>query len=95
MPSIESSASRLYAIPGTPPDLLQPPKGDAFYPRNEFALKIDAEQQPPYFEVSKTHKAATWLLAPQAPEVTPPEEIQKRWKKFEELKRAKEVKDNE
>ncbi|MGX4763110.1 ABC transporter ATP-binding protein [Holzapfeliella sp. JNUCC 72] len=95
MPSIEGSSSRLYAIPGTPPDLLTPPKGDAFYPRNEFALKIDAEQQPPYFEVSKTHKAATWLLAPQAPEVTPPEEIQKRWQKFEELKRAKEVKDNE
>ena len=41
-----------------------------FYPRNEFALQIDAEQQPPFFDVSPTHKAATWLLDPQAPKVT-------------------------
>ncbi|EOT30683.1 ABC transporter ATP-binding protein [Enterococcus saccharolyticus subsp. saccharolyticus ATCC 43076] len=84
MPTLEGTGDRLYAIPGTPPDLLAPPVGDAFYPRNEFALKIDAEQQPPFFEVSPTHKAATWLLAPQAPPVTPPEEIQIRWAKFKE-----------
>ncbi|EOT49472.1 MULTISPECIES: ABC transporter ATP-binding protein [Enterococcus] len=84
MPTLENNGERLYAIPGSPPDLLQPPVGDAFYPRNEFAMQIDAEQQPPFFDVSPTHKAATWLLAPQAPKVTPPEEIQIRWKKFRE-----------
>ena len=72
-----------------PPDLLQPPKGDAFYPRNEYALKIDAEKQPPFFEVSPTHKAATWLLALQAPKVTPPKEIQIRWAKFAEKNQIK------
>lgn len=87
MPSLDGSEDRLYAIPGSPPDLLQPPKGDAFYPRNEYALKIDAEKQPPFFEVSPTHKAATWLLAPQAPKVTPPREIQIRWAKFAEKNR--------
>lgn len=83
MPTLDDT-DRLYAIPGTPPDLLQPPKGDAFYPRNEYALKIDTEKVPPFFEVSPTHKAATWLLAPQAPKVTPPAGIQKRWEKFRE-----------
>jgi oligopeptide transport system ATP-binding protein len=84
MPTLEGTGDRLYAIPGSPPDLLDPPTGDAFYPRNEFALQIDAEQQPPFFDVSPTHKAATWLLAPQAPKVTPPDEILIRWKKFQE-----------
>lgn len=79
MPTLEETDEQLYAIPGSPPDLLDPPKGDAFYPRNEFALKIDAEEAPPYFQVSPTHVAATWLLAPQAPKVTPPAEIQRRW----------------
>ncbi len=84
MPTLESTGKRLYAIPGSPPDLLKPPTGDAFYPRNEYAMKIDTEKEPPFFNVSPTHKAATWLLAPQAPEVIPPEEIQIRWKKFKE-----------
>lgn len=82
MPTLESENDRLYAIPGSPPDLLDPPKGDAFYPRNEFALKIDAELEPPFFELSDTHKAATWLLAPQAPVIAPPAEIQRRWNIF-------------
>ena len=82
MPILDSENDRLYAIPGSPPDLLNPPKGDAFYPRNEFALKIDAEMAPPFFELSATHKAATWLLAPQAPTVNPPAEIQRRWEIF-------------
>lgn len=86
MPTLENNGERLYAIPGSPPDLLKPPKGDAFYPRNEYALKIDAEQAPPFFDVSPTHKAATWLLAPQAPKVTPPLEIQNRWAKFQAKK---------
>lgn len=88
MPTLEGGEERLYAIPGSPPDLLQPPKGDAFYPRNEFALKIDTEEAPPYFDVSKTHKAATWLLAPQAPKVTPPAEIVRRWEIFKEKQEA-------
>jgi oligopeptide transport system ATP-binding protein len=82
MPTLESENDRLYAIPGSPPDLLDPPKGDAFYPRNEFALKIDAELEPPFFALSDTHKAATWLLAPQAPVIAPPAEIQRRWDIF-------------
>lgn len=88
MPTMDGGEERLYAIPGSPPDLLQPPTGDAFYPRNEFALKIDTEQAPPYFDVSPTHKAATWLLAPQAPKVTPPAEIQRRWEIFKEKQKA-------
>ena len=82
MPTLESENDRLYAIPGSPPDLLDPPKGDAFYPRNEFALKIDAELEPPFFELSDTHKAATWLLAPHATVIAPPAEIQRRWDIF-------------
>lgn len=89
MPTLDNNGERLYAIPGSPPDLLDPPKGDAFYPRNEFALKIDAEKEPPYFEVSPTHKAATWLLAPQAPKITPPAEIVRRWNIFKEKQAAK------
>ena len=84
MPTLDTKNQQLYAIPGSPPDLLNPPKGDAFYPRNEYALKIDAKKQPPFFKLSKTHQAATWLLAPQAPKVTPPAEIQRRWAIFEE-----------
>ncbi|KEK24822.1 ABC transporter ATP-binding protein [Bacillus gaemokensis] len=78
MPSLEGSEAELYAIPGTPPDLLKPPKGDAFAPRNPQALKIDFEMEPPFFKVSDTHYAATWLLHEQAPEVQPPEVVQKR-----------------
>ena len=88
MPTLDSANERLYAIPGSPPDLLNPPKGDAFYPRNEYALQIDAEEEPPFFELSKTHQAATWLLAPQAPKVEPPEEIKRRWEIFEEKQKA-------
>ncbi|KFN13195.1 ABC transporter ATP-binding protein [Bacillus pseudomycoides] len=78
MPSLDGSEAELYAIPGTPPDLLKPPKGDVFAPRNPQALKIDFEMEPPFFKVSDTHYAATWLLHEQAPEVQPPEVVQKR-----------------
>ncbi|MBF8808490.1 MAG: ABC transporter ATP-binding protein [Enterococcus lacertideformus] len=88
MPTLDSENNRLYAIPGSPPDLLNPPKGDSFYPRNEYALQIDAEQEPPFFELSHTHKAATWLLAPQAPSVEPPTEIKRRWEIFKEKQTA-------
>ncbi|MGF9965175.1 ABC transporter ATP-binding protein [Bacillus rhizoplanae] len=78
MPSLDGEEEELYAIPGTPPDLLKPPKGDAFAARNPQALKIDFEMEPPLFKVSDTHYAATWLLHEDAPKVEPPEIVQKR-----------------
>jgi oligopeptide transport system ATP-binding protein len=82
MPSLDTKDDELYAIPGSPPDLLDPPKGDAFAPRNEYALKIDLEKQPPMFKVSDSHYAATWLLHPDAPKVEPPEAVKKRMQQF-------------
>ncbi|MCG4284097.1 ABC transporter ATP-binding protein [Lacticaseibacillus paracasei] len=78
MPTLETKSDRLYAIPGTPPDLLDPPKGDAFAPRNPYAMAIDLEQEPPFFKISPTHSAATWLLAQGAPKVGLPPEITRR-----------------
>ncbi len=82
MPSLDTKDDKLYSIPGAPPNLLHVPEGDAFAPRNAYAMPIDFEQMPPLFKVagSKTHFAATWLLAPQAPAVTPPPEIVRRHK---------------
>lgn len=71
MPNMESK-DELVAIPGTPPDLLYPPKGDAFAERNEYALKIDYLREPPMFKISDTHYAATWLLHEKAPKVERP-----------------------
>lgn len=78
MPTPQSKG-KLYAIPGSPPDLLDPPKGDAFAARNEFALAIDFEQAPPMFQVAADHYAASWLLHPNAPKVTPPDNILDRY----------------
>lgn len=83
MPSLDSTEEALYAIPGTPPNLLHPPVGDAFAPRNEYAMQIDLEEQPPMFKVSDTHYAATWLLHPDAPKVEPPAAVVKRMKQFQ------------
>lgn len=70
MPDLETdSSTELYAIPGAPPNLLHPPKGDAFAPRNRFAMKIDLEEEPPMFKISDTHYAATWLLHEEAPTI--------------------------
>lgn len=82
MPSLDVEEERLYAIPGTPPDLLDPPKGDAFALRSDYAMKIDMEEAPPFFKVSDSHYAATWLLHPDAPQVEPPISIIERMKKF-------------
>jgi oligopeptide transport system ATP-binding protein len=82
MPSLDTAEAKLYAIPGTPPDLLDPPKGDAFALRSEYALAIDLEQAPPVFQISDTHFASTWLLHPDAPKVEPPLSIIERMKKF-------------
>lgn len=82
MPSLDTEDAKLYTIPGTPPDLLEPPKGDAFALRSEYAMKIDMEVDPPFFKISDTHKAATWLLHPDAPPVEPPLGVIERMKKF-------------
>lgn len=71
MPDLDTK-EKLEAIPGTPPNMIFPPKGDAFAARNKYALQIDFEEQPPMFEITPTHSAATWLLHPDAPHVDPP-----------------------
>lgn len=74
MPDLDTN-EKLDSIPGTPPLMLYPPKGDAFAERNKYALKIDFEMQPPMFKITDTHYAATWLLHPNAPHVDPPKII--------------------
>ncbi len=74
MPDLDTK-EKLEAIPGTPPNMIYPPEGDAFAARNKYAMQIDFEQQPPMFEVSPTHMAATWLLHPDAPKVDIPKNI--------------------
>lgn len=71
LPALAKGKS-LRAIPGMPPTLIDLPKGDAFACRNEFALAIDYEQEPPMFQITDTHYAATWLLDPRAPKVPSP-----------------------
>ena len=77
MPDLDTK-EKLDAIPGTPPNMIYPPVGDAFADRNKYAMQIDFEQQPPEFAVSDTHWAATWLLHPDAPKVEIPEIITNR-----------------
>lgn len=77
LPQICVKGLELYSIQGTPPSLYTELRGDAFAPRNPMALKIDFVKRPPYFEVSKTHKAKTWLLDPRAPKVNPPSVLEK------------------
>ena len=75
LPQLGVKGEDLYSIQGTPPNLFYKVKGDAFAPRNPQALKIDFLERPPFFQVSPTHKARTWLLDPRAPKVEPPEHI--------------------
>ena len=77
MPDLDTK-EKLEAIPGTPPNMIYPPKGDAFAARNKYALKIDFEEQPPMFKITDTHYAATWLLHPNAPKVEMPKIIKDR-----------------
>ena len=72
MPTLDIGDNDLYNIPGTPPDLMDPPKGDAFALRSAYAMKIDHLAEPPMFKVSDTHYAATWLLHPLAPKIERP-----------------------
>ena len=77
MPDLETK-ERLFSIPGTPPNMIFPPKGDAFAERNQYALAVDFEEQPPFFKLSDTHYAATWLLHPNAPKVEMPQALKHR-----------------
>lgn len=79
MPSLDTHQdTELIAIPGTPPDLIKPPVGDAFARRSDYALQIDFEQEPPWYQVSDTHFVKSWLMDPQAPKVEPPEMVKQK-----------------
>ena len=78
MPDLDTNDDRLYSIPGSPPNLLHEPQGDAFAARNPFALRIDKKAEPPMFQISRTHFAATWLLHPDAPDIDMPRELKER-----------------
>ena len=84
MPDLDTK-EKLEAIPGTPPNMIYPPEGDAFAARNRYAMQIDFEREPPTFQISPTHWACTWLLHPDAPKVEPPRIIVDR---IERMKRA-------
>ncbi len=77
MPDLETK-EKLDAIPGTPPNMIYPPKGDAFAPRNKYALDIDFREEPPFFRLSPTHYAATWLCDLRAPKVEMPSIVTER-----------------
>jgi len=83
MPDLDTN-EKLDAIPGTPPNMIYPPVGDAFAERSKYAMEIDYEMQPPMFEVSPTHYAATWLLHPNAPKVEMPKIITVRIRRMKE-----------
>ena len=84
MPDLDSEDSEeLYTIPGAPPNLINPPAGDAFAPRNPYALAIDYKAEPPFYEVSPGHYAKTWLLHPEAPKVELPEVIRHRIESYQ------------
>ena len=84
MPDLDTK-EKLEAIPGTPPNMIYPPKGDAFAERNKYAMQIDFEQQPPMFQISDTHYAATWLLHPNAPKIDPPKSVTDRIARMKEV----------
>ena len=74
LPQLGIKGEKLPTIDGTPPNLFNKITGDAFAPRNRQALAIDFKKEPPFFDVSPTHKAKTWYLDPRAPKVAQPEE---------------------
>lgn len=78
MPDLDTKDDKLYTIPGTPPNLANKVEGDAFAPRNIYALNIDNRLEPPMFKISDTHYAATWLLHEKAPKVEMPGELRSR-----------------
>jgi oligopeptide transport system ATP-binding protein len=78
MPDLDTNDDKLYTIPGTPPNLANEVEGDAFAPRNIYALNIDNRLEPPMFKISDTHFAATWLLHEKAPKIEMPVELRNR-----------------
>jgi oligopeptide transport system ATP-binding protein len=82
MPDTDTDSKRLFAIPGTPPNLFDEVVGDAFAPRNPYALKIDYEAEPPMFDVGGQHRVASWLCDPRAPKVKMPEQLVERLAKM-------------
>lgn len=82
MPTLDSKEEELFTIQGSPPNMLNPPTGDAFAPRSKFAMEIDTKMEPPMFKVSDTHYAATWLLHENAPETDPPDSVKRRMQGF-------------
>lgn len=86
MPDLDTK-EKLDAIPGTPPNMIYPPKGDAFAARNKYAMEIDYELEPPIFKISETHSAATWLLHENAPKIKPPQSVLER---IERMKKRRE-----
>lgn len=84
MPDLDTD-EKLDAIPGTPPNMIYPPVGDAFAARNKYAMEIDFEMQPPMFRITDSHFAATWLLHPDAPKVEMPDIIRRRIEKMKKL----------
>ncbi|MBQ7913078.1 MAG: ABC transporter ATP-binding protein [Clostridia bacterium] len=87
MPDLDTN-EKLDAIPGTPPNMIYPPVGDAFAERNKYAMQIDYEMQPPMFQISPTHFAATWLLHPDAPKVDIPKNITDRIQRMRNRREA-------
>ncbi len=94
MPDLDTD-EKLEAIPGTPPNMIYPPVGDAFAARNKYAMQIDFERQPPMFKITDTHYAATWLLHPDAPKVNPPKAITDRIARMNKAHGEKGVNDAE
>lgn len=84
MPDTDTDSTRLFAIPGTPPNLLERIQGDAFAPRNPYALAIDYKAEPPMYNVGGKHRVASWLCDPRAPKVEMPEQLKDRLKKMKE-----------
>ena len=76
LPQLGTKGEALPSVDGTPPNLFNEIKGDAFAPRNKHALAIDFVQEPPFFQVSETHAAKTWYLDPRAPKMERPHSIQ-------------------
>ena len=84
VPELSDSKQELYSIPGTPPDLSKEITGDAFAPRNPYAMEVDFKAEPPMFKLSNTHYAATWLADPRAPKVDIPPELAERIRKMKQ-----------
>ena len=88
MPDV-NHGDKLYTIPGSVPSDLSEIKGDAFAPRNDFAMGVDFDKEPEMFKVSDTHFVKSWLLDKRAPKFEPPKIIKQRWAKFKTMKKGK------